>query len=53
MNWFKKLLLLRLLILVIQLKKTDYNTKSKKIEKKYIDHDHDKNIAAYEFKKLT
>ena len=41
MNNFKKLMLFRLLILVIQSKKTDYNTKLGEIEKKILDHDHD------------
>ena len=40
-------------MLVIQSKKTDYNTKVSEIEKKITDHDHDKYIAAPEFNKLT
>ena len=40
-------------MLVIQLKKTDYNTKTNKIEKKITDHDHDKCITTPEFNKLT
>ena len=42
MNQLKKLIMLILLKLVIQFKKTDYNTKIKKIEKKITDHDHAK-----------
>ena len=38
-------------MLVIQSKKTDYNTIE--IEKKITDHDHDKYIATPEFNKLT
>ena len=34
-------------------KKTDYNTKISKIEKKLIDHDHDKYINTPEFNNLT
>ena len=33
-------------------KKTDYNTKTSEIEKKVIDHDHDKYITTSEFNKL-
>ena len=44
-------MLFRLLILMIQLKKTDYNTKIN--ERKIIDHDHDKYITTEEFSKLT
>ena len=44
----------RLLILVIQLKKTDYNTKIDKIEKKITDHDHsNRYIITQEFNTLT
>ena len=54
MNWFKKLMLLRLLILIIQSKKTDYDTKISEIKKKITGHDHsNKNIATKEFNKLT
>ena len=53
MNWLKKLLLFRLLKLVIQLKKTDYNTKMFKIEKKTLNHNLDKYITTQEFNKLT
>ena len=34
-------------------KKTDYNTKVKEIEKKLTDHDHDKYITTPEFDKLA
>ena len=40
-------------VLVIQLKKNDYNTKVSEIEKKITDHDHDKYITVPEFNKLT
>ena len=40
-------------MLLIQLKKTDYNTAVNEIEKKIIDHDHDKYITIPEFNKLT
>ena len=53
MNWLKMLMLLRLLILVIQLKKTVCNTKISEIEKKILDHDHDKYITTQEFNILT
>ena len=54
MNQLKKLIMLVLLTLVIQLKKTEYNTKINEIEN-YIttDHDHNKSSTAQEFKKLT
>ena len=45
MNQLKKLILFRLLILVIQLKKTDYNTKINEVETKITDHGHDKYIT--------
>ena len=38
---------------VIQLKKTDYNTKINKIQNKISDHDHDKYIATQEFNRLS
>ena len=50
MKWFKKLILVRLLILVIQLKEADYNTKIVDIEKKIPDHD--KYITTEELNKL-
>ena len=50
MKWFKKLILVRLLILVISLKEADYNTKFVDIEKKIPDHD--KYITTEEFNKL-
>ena len=40
-------------MLVMQLKKTDYNTKSSEIEKKITNHDNDKYITTPEFNKLT
>ena len=40
-------------MLLIQLKKTDYNTAVDETEKKIIDHDHDKYITIPEFNKLT
>ena len=40
-------------MLVIQLKKTDYNTKINDIEKKITDHNDDKYITTPEFNKLT
>ena len=46
-------MLFRLLILVIQLKKTDYNTKTSETENKKNDHDHTKYITTQEFNKLT
>ena len=54
MNQLQKLIILILLIIVIQLKKTtDYSTKINEIEKKITDHDHDKYITTQEFNKLT
>ena len=40
-------------MLVIQLKKTDYNTNINQNEKKITDYDHDKYITTPEFNKLT
>ena len=40
-------------MLVIQLKKTDYNTKGNEIEKKITDHSYNKYITTSEFNKLT
>ena len=40
-------------MLVIQSKKTDYNTKINEFEKNITDHDHDKYIITPEFNKLT
>ena len=40
-------------MLVIQLKKTDYNTKVNEIEKEMTDHSHEKYITNPEFNKLT
>ena len=40
-------------MLVIQSKKTNYNTKITEIEKKITDHNHDKYITTPEFNKLT
>ena len=41
------------LVLVIQSKKTDSNTKTNEIEKKITDHNHNKYITTPEFNKLT
>ena len=40
-------------MLVIQSKKTDYNTKINETEKKITGHDHDKYLTTLEFNKLT
>ena len=40
-------------MLIIQLKKADYNTKINEIEKKKTDHNHDKYIITPKFNKLT
>ena len=40
-------------MLVIQSKRTDYNTKISEIKKKITDHDYDKYITNPEFNKLT
>ena len=40
-------------MLVIQSKKTDYNTKINEIEKEITDHNHEKYITTPEFNKLT
>ena len=53
MNSLKKLIILILLILVIQFKKIDYNTKLIEIEENITDHDHNKYITTQEFNKLT
>ena len=47
------LLKIKYLVLVIQSKKTDYNTKINEIEKKITDDNHDKYITTPEFTKLT
>ena len=47
------LLKIRFLVLVIQLKKIDFNTKLTKIKKKITNHNHDKFITITEFKRLT
>ena len=44
---------MKYLMLVIQSKKTEYDTKVSEIEKKVTDHDHDKYITTSEFNKLT
>ena len=44
---------MKYLMLVIQSKKTEYNTKVSEIEKKVTDHDHDKYITTSEFNNLT
>ena len=41
------------LILIVQLKKTDYDIKITKIEKTITDHNHDKYIATLEFNSLA
>ena len=53
MNWLKKLIMLRLLMLVIQLQKAGYSTKVNEIEKQTTDHNHDKYITTQIFNKLT
>ena len=54
MNQLKNLMLLRLLILVIQSKKNDYDTKIQETEKKITDHDHsNKYFTTQNFIKLT
>ena len=45
--------MLRLLILVIQLKKAEYDTKITELEKKILDHNHDKHSTTQEFNQLT
>ena len=40
-------------MLLVQSKKTDYNTKISEIGNKITDHDHDKYITTPEFNKLT
>ena len=52
-NQVKNLIILSLLILVMQLKKTHYNTKLTEIQNKINDHDHDKYITTQELNKLT
>ena len=52
MNQLKKLIILVLLILVIQFKNTDYNTKNSEIENKINYHNHTKYITTQEFIKL-
>ena len=47
------LLKIKYLMLVIQLKKTDYNTKVTEIENKLNNHNHDKYIDTSEFNKLA
>ena len=53
MDQLKMLMLFRLLLLVIQLKKTSYNTKIAEIQKKILDHNQVKCITTQEFNKLT
>ena len=50
---FKKLIILVLLIQVIQLKKTDCNTKTNEIKIKINDHNHDNYFTTQESNKLT
>ena len=47
MSWLRELILFRLLILVIQLKKIDYNTKINEIERKTIDNNLGKHNTQY------
>ena len=47
------LLKIKYLVLLIQSKRTDYNTEINEIEKKITDHDYDKYITTPEFNKLT
>ena len=47
------LLKIRFVVLVIQLKKIDFNTKLTKIKKKITNHNHDKFITITEFNRLT
>ena len=51
MNWFKNSMLFRLVVLIRQLKKANYNTKIDKIEKEIPDPD--QCIPTQEFNKLT
>ena len=44
---------MKYLVLVIQLKKTDYNTKVTEIENKLNNHNHDKYITTPEFNTLA
>ena len=54
MNQFKKLIIILILLVpVIQFKKLDCNTNINEMEKKIIDHDHEKYITTPEFNKLT
>ena len=48
-----KMMLLKRLNIVNQLKKTDYNTKINEIENKISDHDYTKYVTTKEFNKLT
>ena len=53
-KWLKKLMLLTLQALVIQLKNTDYDPKTSEIEEKHTDHDHNKKyITTQKLNKLT
>ena len=47
------LMKIKYLVLVIQSKKTDYNTKINKTEQKITNHNHDKYITTSEFNKVT
>ena len=44
---------IKFLVLLIWLKKTDYNAKVSEIKKKLTDHKHDRYITTPEFNKLT
>ena len=52
MNWLKKPMLFRLLVLAIQSRKKDCDTIIGKIEKKILDQDNGKYTATQEFNKL-
>ena len=53
MNKLKTLMLFRLLMLVIQLKKTEYNTKIDEIENKILGHNLDKYITPQKSNNFT
>ena len=44
---------MKYLILVVQLKKADYDTKTTEVEKKLTDHNHDQYITSPEFNTLA
>ena len=54
MIWLKNLTILRLLVLAIQIKEADCNTKISKIEKKVTEHDHgNQYVTNQEFNRIT